>query len=151
MAQELAAEYRSRFGEIYDKLPKQIIHRNMNLSYVYLNGEEMIGVTDFDLSEYSIRLFDMCYAATGILSENFADTEENMQKWLELYQSIVKGYDEVIGLTKEEKQALPYVVFSIQLICVAYFADKEEFTELAKINEKMLVRLMEYREKLMIE
>ena len=149
--QELAAEYRSRFGEIYDKLPKQIIHRNMNLSYVYLNGEEMIGVTDFDLSEYSIRLFDVCYAATGILSENFADTEENMQKWLELYQSIVKGYDEVIGLTKEEKQALPYVVFSIQLICVAYFADKEEFTELAKINEKMLVRLMEYREKLMIE
>ncbi len=149
--QELVAEYKNRFCDVYDKLPKQMIHRNMNLSYVYLNGEEMVGVTDFELSEYSIRLFDVCYAATGILSENFADTVENMQKWLKLYQSIVKGYDEVIGLTKEEKQALPYVVFSIQLICVAYFADKEEFTELAKINEKMLVRLMEYREKLMIE
>ena len=148
--QEMAAEYRSRFGEIYDKLPKQIIHRNMNLSYVYLTGEEMVGVTDFELSEYSIRLFDVCYAATGILSENFADTDENMQKWLELYQSIVTGYNEVIELTEEEKQALPYVVFSIQLICVAYFADKEQFAELAKVNEKMLARLMEYKEKLIL-
>ncbi len=146
--QELATEYRRRFGEIYDKLPKQIIHRNMNLSYVYLNGEEMVGVSDYELSEYSIRLFDVCYAATGILSENFADTAENMQKWLELYQSIIKGYNEVVGLTEEEKLALPYVVFSIQLICVAYFADKEQFAELAKVNEKMLTRLMECREKL---
>lgn len=146
--QELAAEYRSRFGEIYDKLPKQIIHRNMNLSYVYLNSEDMVGVTDFELSEYSIRLFDVCYAATGILSENFADTAENMQKWLKLYQNIVRGYDEVIGLTEEEKQALPYVVFSIQLICVAYFADKKQFTELAKVNEKMLTRLIECKDKL---
>ena len=147
--QELVAEYKKRFCDVYDKLPKQIIHRNMNLSYVYLHDEEMVGVTDFELSEYSIRLFDVCYAATGILSENFADTDENMQKWLELYQSIVKGYNEVIELTEEEKQALPYVVFSIQLICVAYFADKDEFAELAKVNEKMLTRLMEHKEELL--
>lgn len=140
--QKLAAEYCSRFGEIYDKLPKQIIHRNMNLSYVYLNGEEMVGVTDFELSEYCIRLFDVCYAATGILSENFTDNDETMEKWLLLFENIVKGYDEVMKLTEEEKQALPYVVFSIQLICVAYFADKEQFAELAKVNEKMLTRLM---------
>ena len=146
LLQELVAEYKNRFCDVYDKLPKQIIHRNMNLSYVYLNEEEMVGVTDFELSEYSIRLFDVCYAATGILSENFADNGEVMEKWLQIYQSIVRGYDEVIGLTKEEKQVLPYVVFSIQLICVAYFADKEEFAELAKINEKMLTSLMEHKE-----
>ena len=148
LSQELVAEYRKHFCEVYDKLPKQLIHRNMNLSYVYLNGDEMTGVTDFELSEYCIRLFDVCYAATGILSENFTDTDEMMEQWLKLYQNIVKGYDEVIGLTEEEKQVLPYVVFSIQMICVAYFADKEEFAELAKINEKMLIRLMERRAEL---
>lgn len=148
LSQELVAEYKHCFCEVYDKLPKQLIHRNMNLSYVYLNGDEMAGVTDFGLSEYCIRLFDVCYAATGILSENFTDTDETMEQWLKLYQNIVRGYDEVIGLTEEEKQVLPYVIFSIQMICVAYFADKEEFAELAKINEKMLTRLMEYRDKL---
>lgn len=145
---ELVVEYQKQFGEVYEKLPKQIIHRNMNLSYVYLNGEEMAGVTDFELSEYSIRLFDVCYAATGILSENFADSEEAMEKWLKLYRNIVKGYDEAVKLTEEEKKVLPYVVLSIQLICVAYFADKEQFAELAKINEKMLMRLMECKKEL---
>jgi hypothetical protein len=111
----------------------------------------MAGVTDFELSEYCIRLFDVCYAATGILSENFIDTAETMEQWLKLYQNIVRGYDEVVGLTEEEKQVLPYVVFSIQLICVAYFADKEEFAELAKVNEKMLARLMECKNELVLE
>ena len=150
LSQELVVEYKNRFCEIYDKLPKQLIHRNMNLSYIYLNGDTMAGVTDFELSEYCIRLFDVCYAATGILSENFIDTAETMEQWLKLYQNIVRGYDEVVGLTEEEKQVLPYVVFSIQLICVAYFADKEEFAELAKVNEKMLERLMEYRKELVL-
>lgn len=149
LSQELVAEYKKCFCDIYDKLPKQLIHRNMNLSYVYLNGDEMAGVTDFELSEYCIRLFDVCYAATGILSENFTDTDETMEKWLQLYKSIVRGYDGVVGLTKEEKQVLPYVVFSIQLICVAYFADKEEFAELAKVNGQMLIRLMECKKELM--
>ena len=147
--QELAAEYRSRFGEVYDKLPKQIIHRNMNLSYVYLNGEEMVGVTDFELSEYSIRLFDVCYAATGILSENFSDEGEVINQWLPLYQGMIRGYDAVVQLTEEEKKVLPYVVLSIQFICVAYFADKEQFVELAKVNEQMLLRLMESKLNLM--
>lgn len=146
--QELATEYRKQFGEVYDKLPKQIIHRNMNLSYVYLNGEEMVGVTDFELSEYGTRLFDVCYAATGILSENFSDTEDVMQKWLPLYQNLVKGYDNVRKLTEEEKQALPYVVFSIQLICVAYFADKEQFAKLADVNAQMLKLLWKEKEAL---
>ena len=151
LSQELVAEYKKCFCEVYDKLPKQLIHRNMNLSYVYLNGDEMAGVTDFELSEYCIRLFDVCYAATGILSENFKDEDKTIEQWLKLYKNIIRGYDEVIGLTKEEKQVLPYVVFSIQLICVAYFADKEQFAELAKVNEMMLIRLMENEEKLRLE
>jgi Ser/Thr protein kinase RdoA (MazF antagonist) len=80
LSQELVVEYKNRFCEIYDKLPKQLIHRNMNLSYIYLNGDTMAGVTDFELSEYCIRLFDVCYAATGILSENFIDTAETMEQ-----------------------------------------------------------------------
>jgi len=146
--QELVAEYRSLFGDMYDKLPKQIIHRNMNLSYVHLSGDDMVGVTDFELSEYSIRIFDACYAATGILSENFSNEDDVIDKWLPLYQGIIRGYDEVVHLTEQEKKVLPYVVWSIQLICVAYFEDKEQFAELAKVNEQMLALLIEHKEDL---
>lgn len=151
LPQQMINEYQKQFYDVYEILPKQMIHRNMNLSYVYLNREEMVGVTDFELSEYCIRLFDVCYAATGILSENFTDTDETMEKWFQLYHSIVRGYDSINKLTEEEKKVLPYVIFSIQLICVAYFTDKEEFKELAKTNEKMFSLLLKHKTKLFIE
>ncbi|MCI9143799.1 MAG: helix-turn-helix domain-containing protein [Lachnospiraceae bacterium] len=144
-------EYERNFGRIYEKLPKQIIHRNMNLSYVFLEEGRMTGITDFELSEYCIRLFDPCYAATGILSENFTDEAECISKWLPLYRGILRGYDGAVHLTEEERNALPYVVLSIQLICTAYFSRRMKYRELAGINERMLMRLLENKEALCFE
>lgn len=141
-------EYEQNFGELYKKLPKQVIHRNMNLSYIFVEEGSMTGVTDFELSEYGIRLFDPCYAATGILSENFTDQKECISRWLPLYRKILKGYDDVVHLTEEERKAVPYVVFSIQLICAAYFSGKEKYEELAEINKRMLMRLIEHKAEL---
>lgn len=141
-------EYEQNFEELYKKLPKQVIHRNMNLSYIFVEEGSMRGVTDFELSEYGIRLFDPCYAATGILSENFTDQKECISRWLPLYRKILKGYDDVVHLTEEERKAIPYVVFSIQLICTAYFFGKEKYEDLAEINKHMLMRLIEHKEEL---
>ena len=141
-------EYERNFGTVYEKLPKQIIHRNMNLSYVFLEQGRMTGISDFELSEYGIRLFDPCYGATGILTENFKDSEECILKWLPLYRSVLRGYDSVIHLTPEERRALPYVVLSIQLICTAYFSRGEKYRDLAEINERMLMRLLAHKEEL---
>lgn len=141
-------EYERNFGHIYEKLPKHIIHRNMNLSYVVLEEGQMSGITDFDLSECGIRLFDPCYAATGILSENFTDAGECIPKWLPLYRGILRGYDGVVHLTQEERNALPYVVLSIQLICTAYFSQRARYGDLAKTNERMLTGLLAHKEEL---
>ena len=64
-----------------------------------------------------------CYVSTGILSESFEDgNEEKLRQWGLLYQNILQGYDSVNPLSAKEKEALPYIVFSIQMICVAYFS-----------------------------
>ena len=39
-------------------------------------------------------------------------------------------------------------MFSIQLICTAYFSGKEKYADLAKINEHILMRLIERKEEL---
>mgnify|MGYP003378331586 CR=1 FL=1 len=49
-----------------------------------------------------------------------------------------------------EKKAAPYVVFSIQLICTAYFSSKDKFTDLARVNEKILLYLAKHTEELAI-
>lgn len=142
------SEYKQKFRELYKKLPKQVIHRNMNLSYIFVEEGRMTGVTDFELSEYGIRLFDPCYAATGILTENFTDQKECIFRWLPLYRKILKGYDNVVHLTEEERKAVPYVIFSIQLICTAYFFGKEKYKDLAEINKRMLIKLIEHKSEL---
>ena len=56
-------EYEQNFGDSYEELPKQPICRNRNLSYIFMEEGSMTGIMDFELPEYSIRLFDPCYAA----------------------------------------------------------------------------------------
>ncbi len=89
----------------------------------------------FDLSEVNIRLWDVCYCATGILSEG---SEEAYEKWLDILGGILNGYDRVGKLTPEEKQAVFFVICSIQMICIAYFESLDKYKELAKTNRQML-------------
>ena len=49
--------YEKEFGEIYESLPQQIIHRDPNPGNIILCGDNW-GVLDFDLSERNIRIFD---------------------------------------------------------------------------------------------
>ncbi len=53
-------------------------------------------------------------------------------------------------MSREERQALPYMVFSIQFICVAYFNRFDKFRRIAAANEKMLRWLWEKREELLL-
>lgn len=128
-------------------LPKHIIHRDPNPSNIMVRDGRFIGFIDFELSERNIRIFDPCYAATAILSENFDENDcDKLEKWLSIFKNIIIGYDSICKLSVEERQAIPYVICAIQMICVAYFADMDKYNELEEVNKKMLVWLYKSRE-----
>lgn len=133
-------EYRNIFGQVYNKLPKQIIHRDLNPSNIITKDGKVIGFIDFELTEKNIRIYDPCYAATAILSEIFSESK-NIKKWFEIYENIIRGYDNICNLTTEEKEVLPYVVLSNQIICYAYFNQFDKFEELKTINRNMTLWL----------
>lgn len=133
------------FGKLYDKLPKQLIHRDPNPSNILFDDGKVSGFIDFDLSEVNIRLWDVCYCATGILSEGSDDTYE---KWLDILEGILHGYDLEGKLTSEEKQAVFYVICSIQMICIVYFEKYDMYKELAKTNRQMLKFIIQNKEKI---
>ena len=126
------------FSAIFDKLPAQIIHRDINPSNMIFDKGEFKGFIDFDLTEVNIKIFDICYCATAILSECFNNCEIDKSKWLEIFNNIVNGYESITPLSEYEKQALPYVIYSIQIICIAYFSQFDKFNSLAQINIDML-------------
>jgi Ser/Thr protein kinase RdoA (MazF antagonist) len=143
--------YEETFGELYQKLPKQIIHRDPNPGNIILS-EDKWGFIDFELSERNVRVFDPCYAATAILSETYvANDEHKMEEWVEIYQEILCGYDAVVKFTEEEKQAIPYVVISNQLLALAWFAGQERYRDIYELNCKMTEWILANFEKLQVE
>lgn len=145
-------DYLDNFSELYPNLPKHVIHRDPNPSNIIMKDGRLVGFIDFELSERNIRIYDPCYAATAILSESFVDNNtEKLQKWLVIFKNIIIGYDSVCKLSEEEKQAIPYIIYSIQMICVAYFSSQDKFQELAKVNQEMLIWLCNNKDSLIIE
>lgn len=136
-------DYTQSFKKLYDKLPKQLIHRDPNPGNILFEGDEVSGFIDFDLSEINIRLWDVCYCATGILSDG---TDEAYSKWLDILSGILFGYDIKGKLTSEEKQAVFYVICSIQMIYIAYFGNNDMYKELAKTNRQMLKFIIDNKE-----
>ena len=150
-AEKVFEEYERVFGVLYHALPKQVIHRDPNPGNMIFAGEKW-GFIDFELSERNVRIFDPCYAATAILSESFEEgNKEKLKKWIAIYKNIIYGYDDVVKLTKEEKQALPYVLLSNQLLALAWFAGQEKYAELYETNKKMTEWLLTVFEELRME
>ncbi len=143
--------YEKEFGNIYESLPQQIIHRDPNPGNIILCGDKW-GVLDFDLSERNLRIFDPCYAATAILSESYeTDNTDKLNQWIMIYKNILYGYDEVVKLSDSEWKAIPYVVITNQLISTAWFSEQEKYRELYETNKKMTEWMLQHFEDMIFE
>ncbi len=123
-------------------LPKQLIHRDPNPSNLIFDGEAISGFADFDLSERNVRLWDVCYMATGILSE--AKQAED-SRWLNVLQFILQGYHHQSPLSPEERRAIWPMLCGIVLICIAAFAHNDLLHQIAATNRSMLQALFKWR------
>ena len=137
-----ASQYRTQFAPLCAHLTTQPIHRNMHPSCVLWTGNDY-GFSDFRLSCLGVRLWDPLYAATGILSEHFTDTEACMTAWCRLLEDLLAGYDTLAALTQDERMAVPYVLYGIQCICLAFFHGKDTYHQLFEINLRMTIRIAE--------
>ena len=136
------SEFTNQFEPIFDKLPKQVIHRDANPSNMLVDDGEVTGFIDFEISERNIRLFDPCYCATGILSEA-QDLENGYEQWPEIVKGVLKGYHQICPLTAEEVKAIPYVIYAIQMIFIAWLVNNEVYKGAALQNRKMLLWMWE--------
>lgn len=137
LSNEFCDKYKNEFGNLIDKLPTQLIHRDINPSNMIFAGKEFKSFVDFDLSEVNLRIFDICYCATAILSECF-NNQINFEVWQEILDNLIKGYNRIDNFSEYEIEAIPYVIYSIEIICIAYFSKYDKFEELTERNISML-------------
>lgn len=110
---------------LYDKLPVQLIHRDVHLGNFLFDKGKFSGYIDFDLSQTNIRIFDLCYFMLGLLSEEeMLDITE--EQWFDILRHFFAGYELECELLAEEKQAVPYVMESIELLFAAWFMEQND-------------------------
>lgn len=146
LGEDFFVHWQETFARLYPRLPRQLVHRNLCPNCLVLRDGQVVGFTQFDMIEEEARLFDVCYAATAILSET-AD-EALYPAWLDVLETLLRGYDSASPLTCEEKQAVYGMLCANQMICVAYFGDREEYREVARRNRAMLRFIAGQRERI---
>ena len=142
LSNEFCEKYKNEFGKLINKLPTQLIHRDINPSNMIFDEKEFKGFVDFDLTEVNVRVFDICYCATAILSECI-NNQINFEVWQKILNNLIKGYNRIDELSEHEIEAIPYVIYSIEIICIAYFSKYDKFEELTERNISMLKWLTE--------
>lgn len=142
LSNEFCDKYKNEFGNLIDKLPTQLIHRDINPSNMIFAGKEFKSFVDFDLSEVNLRIFDICYCATAILSECF-NNQVDYKIWEKIINNLIEGYNRIDKLSEYEIKVIPYVIYSIEIVCIAYFSKYDKFEELTKTNISMLKWLIE--------
>ncbi|MED1107958.1 phosphotransferase enzyme family protein [Bacillus paramycoides] len=142
---QLMKQLKPEMEEILPSLPKQIIHRDTHLSNLVFEKNSFTGFLDFEIAEVNVKIFDICYCLTSILSELFTD-EKLKNQWFSLIKPMIEGYNNQNPLTQEERSALWHVMLGIQVIFMTYFISSPE---ILKINQDMFLWI--YENKKMIE
>jgi Putative homoserine kinase type II (protein kinase fold) len=109
----------------YEKLPRQLIHRDFSYGNILFQNGRLSGYVDFDLSQKNIRIFDSCYFLIGLLV-NHEKTKEDVEKWYYIVSKFFEGYEQISPLLQLEKDSICCVMKSIELLFVAYFLGLED-------------------------
>lgn len=142
--QELEQEISRHLVNPYEALPRQLIHRDFHPGNLIFKEGELAAILDFNLVRLGIRLFDLCYLCTAVLSSSFSDLRKR-EMWPSFVQAFVFGYSQVQPLTKTEGYSFLYVTYLIQILFIAYFLDAGN-SELADLNIALLFWIKDQHE-----
>jgi Ser/Thr protein kinase RdoA (MazF antagonist) len=124
-------------------LPMQLIHRDFHRGNVLFAGEAVSGFLDFDLVHQGPRLFDVCYCASGVLSESFREAGY-AEYWLTIVETIFRAYGRSVGLSTQERSLAWSMLITIELIFMKGCLGRQDH-EAALMNQGMLFWFEDHR------
>ncbi|PET71267.1 hypothetical protein CN514_07670 [Bacillus sp. AFS001701] len=129
---------------ISESLPKQLIHRDAHTTNFITKKNELVGIIDFEIAEENVRIFDICYCATSILSEVFSE-QTLRQEWIIFVDKLFSSYNSINNLSENEINSVWHTMLCIQTIFMAYFID---YPSIFDINKDMFLWIYENKNKI---
>lgn len=122
-----------------DHLPKQLIHRDTHISNMIFKDDKLSGIIDFEIVEKNVRIFDVCYCSTSVLSEIFSD-EKLRDQWFIFVEQLLREYNKINPLSELERNSVWHIMLAIQTIFMAFF---DEYPSLFEVNKAMFLWIYE--------
>lgn len=111
--ERLASRY---FGEVYDQLPRMVVHGDFGVSNLLWQGDAISGVLDFEKAHSDTPLFDFGWGVGT--------------RWPPLLRAVVATYSRVRPLSAAERHAMPEALLVGALMGInrqlVTFGDAEE-------------------------
>jgi Ser/Thr protein kinase RdoA (MazF antagonist) len=133
---------RGQVGSVM-QLPKQLIHRDFHRGNVLFTGAALSGLLDFDLVHQGPRLFDVCYCASGVLSESFREPGY-VGYWLTILEAIFRAYGRIAGQATDKPPLAWSMLMIIQLIFLRGCVESRAL-DAALMNQGMLFWYEDHR------
>ena len=111
-------DYCISFCDLYQRLPRQLIHRDPHLGNFLWVNNKITGVIDFDLIQINSRVLDLYYA--------FGPCEKHFNEWLRLRPYFFSGYHRISPIGKDEMSAYPYMTVLFGLLWLAYLSTQNQ-------------------------
>lgn len=125
------------------ELSTQLIHRDFHRGNVLFMGDAVSAYLDFDLVHRGPRLFDVCYCASGVLSESFREPGYT-EYWLTVVETIFRSYGRVRSLSAQERSLAWSMLITIQLMFMNSCMDGQ-VVDTALMNQSMLFWFVDHR------
>jgi hypothetical protein len=87
--------------------------------------------------------FDVCYCASGVLSESYRETGY-AEYWLKVLETIFRAYRQITGLSTQERSLTWSTLITIELIVMNFCMDRQA-VDTALINQGMLFWFSDHR------
>jgi Ser/Thr protein kinase RdoA (MazF antagonist) len=109
------------FRQSYNSLPKQLIHRDIQLRNIITNRHEDICFVDFDSCEVNVRIYDLAYFGVTLLHDMDLGQQTDLELWREAIKTIICNYNSVNKLTSIEMLSLNRLILVIQICFIRYY------------------------------
>jgi len=122
-------DYCLGFAGSYNRLPRQVIHRDLHPGNLLFENNKLTAFIDFDICQINARLFDLCYYGSTFLFE--ADPEQR-EKWFDIFTRFLFGYNTVSDIIGDEYESMPQMLVHVPLLFIHFWLNKGQTDEVEK-------------------
>ena len=142
---ERIEEFFGEFFSLYYRLPVQAIHGDYHPGNIIVNSGRVSGVIDFEYSCREVKVFDLSYLISSVLTEFKKMGSPSLA--LYLIPHLLEGYCLNNTLTTEERESIVYLLGAVLLNQVHFFLVRG-YPEEAAFAESILEWVVDNRERI---